>query len=83
MQDGGMQDTCPRPACACTADWRFAQVPLISLGALCARHWRDKELNPSGIEVVSREYRHEPENRNIFDIRSGPACGGLSELQCW
>ena len=45
------------------------QVPLISLGALCIKHWRQKELNPSGMEVVSREYRHEPQKRNVFDIR--------------
>ncbi len=35
-------------------------VPLISTGALCARHWREKPLNPSGLRVVSREYPHSP-----------------------
>ena len=35
-------------------------VPLLSLGALCARHWREPRLNPSGMRVVSREFAHEP-----------------------
>ena len=48
------------------------QVPLISLGSLCAKHWREKKLNPSGFEVVSREYKHEPTQRNMFDIRCPP-----------
>lgn len=37
-------------------------VPLISLGALCRKHWRHKRLNPSGIRLVNREYQHEPVN---------------------
>ena len=35
-------------------------VPLLSTGALCAKHWRERALNPSGLRVVSREYPHEP-----------------------
>ncbi len=35
-------------------------VPLISTGALCAKHWREAPLNPSGLRVVSREYNHDP-----------------------
>ena len=35
-------------------------MPLLSLGALCARHWREPRLNPSGMRVVSREFAHEP-----------------------
>ena len=27
---------------------------------MCLKHWRDKQLNPSGIRVVSREFAHEP-----------------------
>ncbi|KAK9805752.1 hypothetical protein WJX73_005728 [Symbiochloris irregularis] len=34
-------------------------VPLLSLGALCRKHWRHDKLNPSGIRLVSREYVHE------------------------
>ena len=45
------------------------QVPLISSGALCRKHWRHKELNPSGLEVVSREYVHAPRKLNMFDMR--------------
>lgn len=35
-------------------------VPLISTGVMCHKHWREKQLNPAGIRVVSREYLHEP-----------------------
>ncbi len=35
-------------------------MPLLSLGALPARHWRRPRLNPAGLRVVSREFRHEP-----------------------
>lgn len=35
-----------------------ATVPLISLGALCRKHWRHKKLNPGGMRVVSREFPH-------------------------
>ena len=33
-------------------------VPLLSLGTLCNRHWRDERLNPEGMRVVTREYVH-------------------------
>ena len=26
-------------------------VPLLSLGALCHKHWREKKLNPAGVKV--------------------------------
>lgn len=35
-------------------------VPLISTGVMCQKHWREKQLNPHGIRVVSREFPHEP-----------------------
>lgn len=45
-------------------------VPLISLGALCARHWRSdprdptkrglSRLNPSNLSIVTREAKHSP-----------------------
>ena len=44
-------------------------VPLLSLGALCARHWREPRLNPAGLRVVTREFPHEP-------------FYGLGELRC-
>ena len=44
-------------------------VPLLSLGALCARHWREPRLNPAGMRVVTREFPHEP-------------FYGLGELRC-
>lgn len=36
-------------------------VPLLSLGYLCVDAWKRKHLNPSGSEVVTREYPHKPE----------------------
>ena len=49
-------------------------VNLVSLGALCARHWREKRLNPAGARVVTREARHEPLDllRAGLDPRGGP-----------
>lgn len=40
-----------------------ATVPLVSLGYMCSDAWRQKKsgLNPSGIEIVTREYKHEEE----------------------
>jgi phospholipid:diacylglycerol acyltransferase len=35
-------------------------VPLLSLGALCAGGWRTRRLNPSGLQVVLREYPNKP-----------------------
>jgi phospholipid:diacylglycerol acyltransferase len=37
-------------------------IPLVSLGYMCARGWRDNRLfNPSGSRVVTREFAHEPQ----------------------
>ena len=33
-------------------------VPLISLGAMCAKGWRSKRLNPASMRVVLREKNH-------------------------
>lgn len=36
-------------------------VPLISLGLMCRKGWRQGSgLNPGGMRVVTREYRHRP-----------------------
>mmetsp|Transcript_14287 Transcript_14287/g.33921 ORF Transcript_14287/g.33921 Transcript_14287/m.33921 type:complete len:815 (-) Transcript_14287:815-3259(-) len=34
-------------------------IPLVSLGYMCARGWRNRLYNPSGSRIVSREYPHE------------------------
>ncbi|TMW59719.1 hypothetical protein Poli38472_004788 [Pythium oligandrum] len=47
-------------------------VPLISLGYMCARGWRSKTYNPSGMEIRTREYKHDPVSL-IYDPRGGPA----------
>ena len=59
-------------------------VPLISLGTLCARHWRAdpgdakrrrrNRLNPANLSVVTREARHSPREfllGGTFDPRGG------------
>lgn len=49
-------------------------VPLISLGYMCADAWRNSsELNPSNIDIVTREYYHK-EDRKVTDPmrRGGP-----------
>ncbi|DAZ95098.1 TPA: hypothetical protein N0F65_001700 [Lagenidium giganteum] len=47
-------------------------VPLMSLGFMCARGWREPRYNPSGMEVRIREYYHKPV-AVIYDPRGGPA----------
>ncbi|KAI9639305.1 putative phospholipid:diacylglycerol acyltransferase [Dioszegia hungarica] len=44
-------------------------IPIISLGAMCVRGWKGKtKWNPSGIEVITQEFRHSPQT---LDIRGG------------
>lgn len=40
-------------------------VPLLSLGAMCARGWKDERWNPSGIQVKTREFKHQPVATNL------------------
>lgn len=43
-------------------------VPLVSLGTMCRRQWRQPRLNPQLVPVITREYKHEmavPTNRAI------------------
>jgi len=48
-------------------------VPLISLGYMCVDGWRKKgNLNPSGIEVITREYLHQQEFIVDDPMRGGP-----------
>jgi phospholipid:diacylglycerol acyltransferase len=49
-------------------------VPLISLGLMGARGWRSKRLNPAGMRIVSREYKH-VQVPLLRDPRGGPATG--------
>lgn len=35
-------------------------VPLISLGVHCRGGWKTKKLNPSGIDIKTRELVHRP-----------------------
>lgn len=44
-------------------------VPLLSLGALCAGGWKTRRLNPSGFEVVVREYPNNPDTGLLSDAR--------------
>eukprot|EP00667_Euglena_gracilis_P005323 EG_transcript_5361 len=34
-------------------------VPLLSLGYMCTRGWRDTRFNPHGVQVRTREYAHQ------------------------
>eukprot|EP00536_Pseudo-nitzschia_multiseries_P006268 jgi/Psemu1/239257/estExt_Genewise1.C_1300087 len=49
-------------------------VPLLSLGYMCAGPWRDRKsgMNPSGIEVITREYAHRTEFQAEDPLRKGP-----------
>jgi len=49
-------------------------VPLLSLGYMCAGPWRDQNsgLNPSGSEVIIREYKHRTEFAVEDPMRKGP-----------
>eukprot|EP00531_Pseudo-nitzschia_arenysensis_P009967 CAMPEP_0116150462 /NCGR_PEP_ID=MMETSP0329-20121206/19561_1 /TAXON_ID=697910 /ORGANISM="Pseudo-nitzschia arenysensis, Strain B593" /LENGTH=736 /DNA_ID=CAMNT_0003646979 /DNA_START=205 /DNA_END=2415 /DNA_ORIENTATION=+ len=49
-------------------------VPLLSLGYMCAGPWRDPKsgLNPSGSEVIIREYKHHSEFTVEDPMRKGP-----------
>lgn len=49
-------------------------VPLLSLGYMCAGPWRDEKsgLNPSGSEVIIREYKHRTEFMVDDPMRKGP-----------
>lgn len=49
-----------------------ATVPLLSLSYMCTHAWKTfSHLNPSGIKVVTREFKHAPSNR-VTDLRGGP-----------
>lgn len=45
-------------------------VPVVSLGYMCVDGWKNKALNPSGIDVVTREYLHQ-EEFNVNDPMRG------------
>lgn len=49
-------------------------VPLLSLGYMCAGPWRDAKsgLNPSGSEVIIREYKHQTGFSVDDPMRKGP-----------
>jgi len=48
---------------------RDGTVPLISLGYMCDKGWKDSLYNPAGIKVITREYYHE--TASSFDLRGG------------
>ena len=50
-----------------------ASVPLLSLGYMCANGWKGRNsFNPSGIDVVTREYQHVFAFQTNDPIRGGP-----------
>jgi phospholipid:diacylglycerol acyltransferase len=38
---------------------------------MCYKGWRSKALNPAGLRVVTREYKHQPVAMYL-DVRGGP-----------
>jgi phospholipid:diacylglycerol acyltransferase len=55
-------------------------VPLMSLGYVCADPWRtSKTLNPSGIEIITRELKHEegPKPRGPYSSEHVDILGNL------
>eukprot|EP01126_Amoeba_proteus_P043257 TRINITY_DN4740_c0_g1_i1.p1 TRINITY_DN4740_c0_g1~~TRINITY_DN4740_c0_g1_i1.p1 ORF type:complete len:364 (+),score=73.65 TRINITY_DN4740_c0_g1_i1:1524-2615(+) len=49
-------------------------VPLISLGYMCAGGWKLPTYNPSGMDVWTREYRHDPDPI-LLNVRGGDSTG--------
>lgn len=53
-----------------------ATVPLMSLGWMCVKGWKDSRRNPAGIEVVTREYEHNTPASRLVELgiyRAGTA----------
>jgi phospholipid:diacylglycerol acyltransferase len=47
-------------------------VPLVSLGYMCVDGWQSKALNPSKVDIVTREYYHQEEFQVNDPMRGGP-----------
>lgn len=47
-------------------------VPLVSLGYMCVDRWKTKKLNPSNIQITTREYMHKEEFQVNDPMRGGP-----------
>jgi len=66
-----------------------ATVPLISLGYMCVKGWKEKRFNPAELPVITREYKHTPPDifkeagrREILDtvLRGGAATGNHVDI---
>jgi len=49
-------------------------VPLMSLGFMCVKGWKNDFYNPAKIKVITREYKDLP-SQNMFSLRGGPETG--------
>lgn len=47
-------------------------VPLLSLGTMCAKGWKDERWNPAKTRVITQEFSHDPEG---LDLRGGATTG--------
>ena len=47
-------------------------VPLVSLGAMCVKGWKDDRWNPARMPIITHEFNHEPEG---MDLRGGARSG--------
>ncbi|KAG2436350.1 hypothetical protein HXX76_006657 [Chlamydomonas incerta] len=55
-------------------------VPLLSLGLMCRGGWREQgHLNPAGMKVVTREYKHKAVSM-LQDSRGGPAAAAHIDI---
>ncbi|ELQ76067.1 Lecithin:cholesterol acyltransferase (LCAT)/Acyl-ceramide synthase, partial [Trachipleistophora hominis] len=54
-------------------------VPLISLGYMGRKGWKNKSINPSNVQTIVREYRHRPVNI-LKDLRGGPSSAGHVDI---
>lgn len=54
-------------------------VPLISLGYMGRKGWKNSKINPAQVRTVIREYKHRP--LTLFkDLRGGPQSAGHTDI---
>lgn len=54
-------------------------VPLISLGYMGRKGWKNEHINPGNVRTIVREYRHRPVNL-LKDLRGGPSSAGHVDI---
>ncbi|KAF7682972.1 Phospholipid:diacylglycerol acyltransferase [Astathelohania contejeani] len=54
-------------------------VPLVSMGYMGIKGWKNTRLNPANIKVVVREYKHNPISK-LQDLRGGPETADHADI---